>query len=100
MSDLPNKQSAINNSLIHEHEIGVDSDIKPKNGLRKRTHSKEDDDGDGGEYQISPKNYPNEGQALLGKKEQPVEREPRCYALRRWFSCIVSREKRTLNMNG
>jgi len=36
----------INRSLVNDQEIGVDSDFKSKNGVRKRNISKDDDETD------------------------------------------------------
>jgi len=49
---------------------------------------------------MSPVNGAGEGQALLGEKKKPVERVPTCYGLRRFFGWVISREKRTLHVDG
>ena len=41
-----------------------------------------------------------ENQALLAKKKKDAEALPRCYALRRCCGCIVSRERRTVSLDG
>ena len=87
--------------MYEEHELGAEADagFKSKNGLRKRTLAA-DDDADKEDDHMSPVNGSGEGQALLGGKKEPVERLPRCYSLRRYFGCVVSREQRRLNIDG
>jgi len=42
----------------------------------------------------------DENQALLKPNKEAKERLPVCYCLRRWMGWIVSRERRTINLNG
>ena len=41
-----------------------------------------------------------ENQALIQKKKKEKDKMPRCYGLRRCFGCIISREQRTIGLNG
>ena len=55
---------------------------------------------DAGEIKVELDSSGEEHQALINKKKTTTERMPRCYGFRRCMGWLVSRERRTINLNG
>ena len=88
--------------MYEDHELGVGAEagFKARNGLRKRGLAVDENADSEEGPNSSPVNGAGEGQALLGEKKKPVETMPACYGLRRFFGWVISREKRTLHIDG
>jgi magnesium-transporting ATPase (P-type) len=83
-----------------------------KGGLRKRLVNKGDSsskfEGEGGDakevdvnsVQLELDSSGDENQSLIKSKKEAQERSPVCYSFRRWMGWIVSRERRSIKLDG
>jgi len=74
-----------------------------KTGIRQRkvgNIDEIDEDGDNKPTDVNDNSSGEENHSLLKKKKNAPEAMPRCYCLRRWFGCIISRERRHIRLDG
>jgi hypothetical protein len=103
-----NRASQINASQVY-NEYGTEIEEDPEtyrndnvqgNGLRKRQVGGDDPDGAIG-IEMEQNSSGEESHQLIKKsKIKKSDQMPRCYALRRWFGCIISKERRNINLDG
>lgn len=110
--NLPNSAPlGINHSHVmydeKDNEIYDDNqEFIGKNGLRKRLVNMIDEAGEyeetdhGGDPKKGDNSSGEENQSLLKGKKKVIDTMPKCYSLRRCFGCIISRERRVIDLDG
>ena len=69
-------------------------------GLRKRNVGGNAVTDDDDEVRPEMDSGGSDQDALLAKRKAAEDRVPACYALRRWCGCLVSRERRSIRLDG
>ena len=106
-NDYNYRPGQINASQVY-NEYGTEIEEDPEtyrtdghgNGLRKRQVGGDDGDGQTG-IEMEQNSSGEESHQLIKKsKIKKSDQMPRCYAIRRWFGCIISKERRNIKLDG